>query len=195
MIADPLYVPWIRCNTMVLAWLHRSILKSIAMFVLYIDSANDVWHNLQLQFSHIDIFRISDLQEDLYKLRQGTFYVSKYFTQLKKYREQDCVIRFLKELNENFTHSKSQIMMMNPLPDIDKALSVVIQQEREMNKSISIISKITSNSEEAVACQFHTNSGNYNVKPSYFKGKTHGNNGARGHNHVCTHYGRTNHTA
>lgn len=51
-------------------------------------------------------------------------------TSIKRYREQDYVIQFLKGLNEKFTHLKSQIMMMNPLPDIDKVFYIVIQQER-----------------------------------------------------------------
>ncbi|KAI5417780.1 hypothetical protein KIW84_042409 [Lathyrus oleraceus] len=105
-VTDPLYAPWIRCNTMI-------------------------------RFSHSDTFRISDIQEDLYKLRQSTFDVSNYFTQLnilwdeldnyrpvlgcscavqcscgaiasvQKYREQDYVICFLNELNEKFTHYKT----------------------------------------------------------------------------------------
>ncbi|CAI8606828.1 unnamed protein product [Vicia faba] len=71
-VSDPLYASWIRCNTMVLLWIHRSISDCIAKSVLWIESAGGVWKNLQLRFSHSDIFRISDLQEDIYKLRQGT---------------------------------------------------------------------------------------------------------------------------
>ncbi|KAI5381239.1 hypothetical protein KIW84_040244 [Lathyrus oleraceus] len=137
LVADLLYAPWICCNNMVLAWFYRPISESIAKSVLWIDNAACVWHNLHILFSHSDIFCISDIQEDLYKLRQGTLDVSNYFTQLKvlwdeldnyrpvlgcscaifcscgviafvqKYREQDCVICFLKGLNENFTHFKS----------------------------------------------------------------------------------------
>ncbi|MCI25382.1 hypothetical protein A2U01_0046573, partial [Trifolium medium] len=39
LVSDPLYAPWIRCNTMVLAWLQRSISESIAKSVLWIDNA------------------------------------------------------------------------------------------------------------------------------------------------------------
>lgn len=85
-----------------------------------------------------------------------------------KCREQDCVIHFLKGLNEKFTHSKSQIMMMNPLPYIGKTFFIVIQQEREMNSSISAMTLIIINNEDIVAFQVH----NYNGKPSYSKGKT-----------------------
>ncbi|MCI47846.1 hypothetical protein A2U01_0069088, partial [Trifolium medium] len=61
-IGDPLYAPWIRCSTTVLAWIHRSISKSIARSVLWIDSATGVWKNLKLGFrkgisSEYPIFR------------------------------------------------------------------------------------------------------------------------------------------
>ncbi|XP_058766013.1 uncharacterized protein LOC131639539 [Vicia villosa] len=217
---DPLYAPWIRCNTMVLVWLHCSISEHIAKSVLWIDSATGVWKNLQTRFSHSDLFCISDIQENLYKLRQGNLDVSNYFTQLKvlwdeldnyrpivacscaipcscgaiasiqTYRAQDCVIRFL---NEKFTHSKSHIMMMIPLPDIDKAFSLVIQQEREMQSSIAATIPTENNNEETTAFQVQTNSGSYNDNPPYSKNNTQGLAGARGHSRVCTHCGRTNH--
>lgn len=210
---------------MVLAWIHRSISESIAKSVLWIESAAGVWKNLQLHFSQGDIFCISDIQEDLYKFRQGSLDVSNYFTQLKvmwdelknyrpvlacscaipcscgaigsikNYREQDYVIRFLKGLNEKFTHSKSQIIMMQPLPTIDKAFSSVIQQEREINYAGSPMAIPTvSTAEESTAFQLHSShSAHANGKNGqFFRGKP--QSGARGHNRVCTHCGRTNHT-
>lgn len=115
---------------------------------------------------------------------------------VKKYREQDYVIRFLKGLNEKFAHSKSQIMMMNPLPDINYAFSLVIQQEREMNSSFSMEVPSVSISEEVAALQVQTHEGNSNAKQctNNFRAKNQGYNSSRGHNRVCTHYNRTNHT-
>ena len=221
-VADPLYAQWIRCNTMVLSWIQRSISESIAKSVLWIDSAAGVWKNLQIRFSQSDIFRISDIQEDLYRFRQGTLDVSDYFTQLKVFwdelenyrplpfckcsiacscdavqsarvhREQDYVIRFLKGLNERFAHSKSQIMMMQPLPDIDKAFSLVIQQERELNSGTPFTSTESPSTETpATALQVNTHTNGKGV--SYGRGK--GPYPAlKGGNRVCTHCGRTNHT-
>ncbi|XP_050909665.1 uncharacterized protein LOC127123495 [Lathyrus oleraceus] len=226
-VSDPLYTPWIRCNTIVLAWIQRSIFDSIAKLVLWIDSAVGVWQNLQLRFSHGYIFRILDIQEDIYKLRQGTLDVSNYFTQLKvlwdelenymhilacsyaipyfcgaiastkKYCMHDQVIRFLKGLNEKFTHSKSQIMMMSPLPHIDKAFSLLIQQEQELNNFAYVMAKAYANIEEpiTVACQAKAHYGNSNGKPrnNAFRGKNQGFVGPRCQNHICIHCGRTNH--
>ena len=219
-VSDPMYAPWIRCNTMVLAWLHRSLSESIARSVLWIDTAAGVWKNLRVRFSQSDIFRISDLQEDLYRFRQGTLDVSDYFTQLKvywdelenycplpyckcsipcscgaiesvrAYREQDFVIRFLKGLNERFLHSKSQIMMMNPLPDIEQAFSLVLQQERELISS-NQNSATEVASESVVAMQVSSNHNNSNNKGSYYKGK--GQGSFKGGNRTCTHCGKNNH--
>ncbi|KAI5392589.1 hypothetical protein KIW84_077112 [Lathyrus oleraceus] len=114
-------------------------------------------------------------------------------TSVKKYIEHDYVIRFLQGLNEKSTHSKSQIMMMNPLPGVDKAFSLVIQQETEINSSVSSNVPSAVTNEEILASQFHTSPGNFNGKPgnNYFRGKS---QGQKGHNRMCTDYGRTNHT-
>ncbi|KAI5412042.1 hypothetical protein KIW84_056933 [Lathyrus oleraceus] len=57
-------------------------------------------------------------------------------TSLQVYRDQDYVIHFLKGLNEKFNATKSQIMLMTPLPAIDTIFSMIIQQEREFSLPI-----------------------------------------------------------
>ncbi|KAI5432085.1 hypothetical protein KIW84_036007 [Lathyrus oleraceus] len=71
----------------------------------------------------------------------------------------------------------------------------MIQQEREINYARSSMAIPTvSTTEEATAFQLHnSHSGHANGKNGqFFRGKPQG--GARGHNRVCTHCGRTNHT-
>lgn len=83
-----------------------------------------------------DIFRIADLQEDIFHFSQGNLGVSEYYTELKSmwdelenfrplvacrcaipctcdatrfvkvYRDQDYTIWFLKGLNEHYSHVK-----------------------------------------------------------------------------------------
>lgn len=79
----PLFAQWTRCNTMVLSWIQRSISDSIAKFVLLIDITSGVWKNLWIRFSHSDIFRISDIQEELHCFHQSTLDVYEYFIQFK----------------------------------------------------------------------------------------------------------------
>ncbi|XP_040950991.1 uncharacterized protein [Gossypium hirsutum] len=159
---DPLYSAWERCNTMVLSWLHHSISPSIMNSVLWLDFASDVWRDLRERFSQGDVFRISDLQEEINAFKQDDRSVTDYFTELKilwdelmnfrpipvcscptscscgvfatlqKYHDNDYVIRFLKGLYDRFAAVRSQIMLIDPLPTINKAFSLVIQQERHL---------------------------------------------------------------
>ncbi|XP_061361257.1 uncharacterized protein LOC133305140 [Gastrolobium bilobum] len=164
-IPDPTerrYAAWERCNTMVLTWLHRSIADSISQSILWMDRAFDVWRDLKERFSQSDIFRISDLHDEIFRLHQGANSVSDFYTQLKilwdeleslqptptckcvkpccsissevrNIRDRDYSIRFLKGLNEQFSHVKSQIMLMDPLPPINRVFSLITEQERQMN--------------------------------------------------------------
>ncbi|KAJ8766964.1 hypothetical protein K2173_012439 [Erythroxylum novogranatense] len=145
-LLDPMYPAWERCNTMVISWLNHSVSPSI--------------------FSS-DIYRISDLQEEISIFKQDDKSVTDYFTELKilwdellhfrplpacscatpcscgvlqtikRYNEDDCVIRFLKGLNDKYLSVRSQIMLLDPLPTINKVFSMVIQQERQFAISAS----------------------------------------------------------
>ncbi|KAK4282833.1 hypothetical protein QN277_014161 [Acacia crassicarpa] len=154
---DPLFPAWERCNNLVQGWLTRSISPTIAKSILWFDSASEIWTDLRSRFSQSDLFRISDLQEEICNLRQGNLTVSEYFTHLKilwdemnnirplkpcscgslstalRHREEDQVIRFLKGLNEQYNSTKSQIMLLDPLPSITRVFSLVSQQERELH--------------------------------------------------------------
>jgi len=47
------------------------------------------------------------------------------------YKDQDCVMRLLKGLNDQFSMARSQIFMMDPLLSMNKVYSLIIQQERQ----------------------------------------------------------------
>jgi hypothetical protein len=79
------------------------------------------------------------------------------------------IIRFLTGLNDNFSMVKSQNLLMDPLPPLNKVFSMVIQPERQGNFPSSDESKILLN-----AAKFKANS----------------KVGAR----VCTFCGKDNHT-
>ncbi|KAG8649450.1 hypothetical protein MANES_08G092911v8 [Manihot esculenta] len=52
-------------------------------------------------------------------------FINEYFTR------NNYEIRFLKWLNDQFANVKSQIMTMDPLPNVNKVFSLVLQQERQ----------------------------------------------------------------
>ncbi|MCI38018.1 flavonol sulfotransferase-like protein, partial [Trifolium medium] len=51
---------------------------------------------------------------------------------MKSYKDSDQVIRFLKGLNEQYYVVRFQIMLMDPLPNITKVYSLLVQQERQI---------------------------------------------------------------
>jgi hypothetical protein len=60
--SDPLSFSWCRCNNMVLSWLINSVSKEIAASIIYIESAADMWKDLQDRFSHLNGPRVFQLQ-------------------------------------------------------------------------------------------------------------------------------------
>jgi hypothetical protein len=81
------------------------------------------------------------------------------------------VVRFLTGLNDNFAVVKSQILLMDPLPPLNKVFSMVLQHERQGGFAPTDDSSIS-------------------INASRFKGQ----NSKSSSNRVCTFCGRDNHT-
>ncbi|KAI5408975.1 hypothetical protein KIW84_054702 [Lathyrus oleraceus] len=83
-------------------------------------------------------------------------------------------ICFLKGLNDNFNHVKSQILMVEPLPNVTKVFSSILQQERQLTSLITYESSkvlMRNTKTSKVNGIFHQKQGKGRSKPS-FQGKT-----------------------
>ncbi|XP_019457645.1 PREDICTED: uncharacterized protein LOC109358034 [Lupinus angustifolius] len=136
---DPSYRPWRRRNTMVLSWIQHSIKESIGKSILWMDSAAEVWKDLEERFSQGDMFRMVELQEEFHHLNQGNLSISEFYTQLKTIWEEIEIFIPIRSCPclENCTHGIIQDIMLNqPLPTIIKAFSLLIQQERQQQNPL-----------------------------------------------------------
>jgi hypothetical protein len=154
---DAHFDSWERCNDMVVSLINRTLSPVIASSVVYIDNAKTLWDDLKEWFTKGDHFRFSDLLQELHSIKQGESSISDFYTALKslwddledlrliedcsctiecscgciskvkKLRESEYVICFLKGLNDSFGNVKSQILHMEPLPSIGKVYSLVLQ--------------------------------------------------------------------
>ncbi|XP_020204961.1 uncharacterized protein LOC109790256, partial [Cajanus cajan] len=221
-VGDALLPAWKKCNNMVLSWIINSLDPEIIQSVLWIDIAKDLWDDLRDRYYQGDVFRISELQEAVYALRQGELSVTAYFTQLKglwqelenfrpipsctcanqcnckliptmkAYIEGDYVIRFLKGLNEQYFVVRSQIMLMDPLPTMSKVFSLLVQQERQMN--------IINGGQHVLTAYSGTNGrGNFkerNFKDNNFQSAGRGRGRGQGgkNQKVCSFCGKNGHT-
>ncbi|XP_058726649.1 uncharacterized protein LOC131598016 [Vicia villosa] len=205
---------------MIMSWINHSVEAEIAQSILWMDNATDMWNELKDRFYQGDIFRISDLQEEICMLKQGDATISSYYTKLKilwqeldnfrpnpecscistclaiskirSYRESDKVIGFLKDLNDQYSAIRSQIMWMDLLPNLCKVYSLLVQQERQAITPIDEAKVLAiSNS---ITYQQYQSKPNINSRG---RGSTRGGrfSGGKGRgNRICTRCGMTNHT-
>ncbi|KAL5543326.1 hypothetical protein UlMin_007110 [Ulmus minor] len=138
-----------------MSWILNAISKDIADSIMYVNNACDMWTDLHERFHQSNGPRIFQLKQQIHALVQGSNDVSSYFTKLKTLwdelsdfrpfpachcggmkdlvdcQHQDYVLQFLMGLNESFSQIRAQILMIEPLPSINKIFSLVIQEEHQ----------------------------------------------------------------
>ncbi|XP_050217401.1 uncharacterized protein LOC126668239 [Mercurialis annua] len=212
---DRNYESWERCNNMVISWLYRALTPSIAQSVSFLNFAVDIWENLRERFSQGDADRIADLQYEICSLKQNNMSISEYYTNLKilwdefinfrpipscsctpkcecggydlikKYQDNDYVIRFIKGLNDNFETVRSHILLLEPLPPINKAFSMALRHERQQglltdSTEVNAFAASSSNPDHSA----YYSKMNSNSQRKFFHKKP----------MLCSHCGLTNHT-
>ena len=204
---------WGRCNHLVQSWIINSVSDSIAQTVVFYDTAYDVWQDLHERFSKVDRIRIANLRSSINNLKQGTKYVLAYFTEMKALweelsshrpipscvcvhacrcdatrvakiqRNEDQIMQFLTGLNDNFGVVKTQVLLLDPLPSLNKVYSLVVQEESNnslpSSVSVSDDSTIQLNASEVEKSQWRGKGSFFNSqKPTRY----------------CTFCHKTNHT-
>jgi len=156
---------WSRCNDMVTSWLFNSLSREIADSVIYSRSARELWLSLEHRFGQSNGAKLFHLQKELSRLVQGNNNIAGYFTNLKrlwdeldslnsnikcscvcvcqgkhkmeKSMEDEKLIHFLMGLNDTYAQARGNILMMNPLPDINIAYSLILQDENQRETYMS----------------------------------------------------------
>ena len=74
---------WDACNNLVIAWIMNSVSDSIAESILYIESAAEIWKQLDKRFAVSNGARKYKLNKDVYNLKQSNTFINEYYTQMK----------------------------------------------------------------------------------------------------------------
>lgn len=61
----------------------NSVVESIGRSIVFLENVVDVWKELKEHFSQGDLIRISELQCEIYTLKQGSLSVTEFFSELK----------------------------------------------------------------------------------------------------------------
>ena len=100
---------------------------------------------------------------------------------------QDSIMQFLNRLSDCYSQVKTQILMMEPVPSIDKAFSLVIQEERQRFSTSNSAPSIESTTLAVKNQVFNQGSHSNNSNGRNFKG-----NATKGRL-VCSHCGKLGH--
>lgn len=68
---EKLFNAWKQENSMVLAWLHKSVSPTNRQSILWTDSARELWLHLKQRYSHGDAYRLLQFLEQFHTKKQG----------------------------------------------------------------------------------------------------------------------------
>ncbi|KAL2236839.1 UNVERIFIED_CONTAM: Retrovirus-related Pol polyprotein from transposon RE1 [Sesamum indicum] len=137
---------WIRTDSMVFSWIMNSISKDIAKAFSYAKSARSLWLQLEARFGQTNGPMIYNLQREIASISQGNMdcvdptpecTCASQRTVSNKIASTQ-LMQFLMGLNDSFSAIRSQILVMDPLPSVDKAYSLVLRVESQRQSSINI---------------------------------------------------------
>ncbi|XP_010525446.1 PREDICTED: uncharacterized protein LOC104803241 isoform X2 [Tarenaya hassleriana] len=167
--SDPNAVLWSRNNTMVSSWILHSVSADIASRLLYVKTAKGMWDKILKCFEQTSAPRRFSIKRRMNALRQGSLSVATFYNRLvalweekkaiqsspyckcgkctcgvdqrwNEYNEEDLVMDFLFGLNDSFESVREQILLIEPLPDLEKTYHLVSQQEHQRSIRLSSLS-------------------------------------------------------
>uniref|UniRef100_A0A803PXV5 Retrotransposon Copia-like N-terminal domain-containing protein n=1 Tax=Cannabis sativa TaxID=3483 RepID=A0A803PXV5_CANSA len=120
------YDAWCRCNNTVISWILHAISREILDSIMYHDNAAEIWAELHERFNERNAPRIFEVCE----YRPQPICSCGAMKVIQEYQEEDCLLEFLVRLNDSYSNVRSQILMRDPLPSVNKAYALMIQEER-----------------------------------------------------------------
>ncbi|GAV72661.1 LOW QUALITY PROTEIN: UBN2_3 domain-containing protein, partial [Cephalotus follicularis] len=122
---SPDFDAWTRCNSMVQSWLVQSTIPTISNSILWIEDTHAVWIDLCDRF-----------WDELSSYHSLPTCTCGAMTTLNTVQSVNQLMDLLQGLNESYSHIRS-LLLMEPLPSVNKAYSLILQEERQGSLSDS----------------------------------------------------------
>ncbi|XP_062114066.1 uncharacterized protein LOC133825090 [Humulus lupulus] len=142
----------------VISWILNSVSKEISASILYDELAAEIWRDLRVRFQRSNGPHIFNLRKELMNLKQDVQSVSIYYTRLKtiweelttyrpsctcnncscggvkklqEHHHMEYIMSFLMGLTDSYSQVRSNILLMDPLPDLSRVFHLVSQEENQ----------------------------------------------------------------
>ncbi|XP_042980001.1 uncharacterized protein LOC122310190 [Carya illinoinensis] len=116
---DPLMEAWERCNDVVVSWIHNSLKKSLASLSQGDDSVSIYFGKIKTIWDELALY--GPMPEC--SCAQLKILMERY--------QRDCVIQFLMGLSDCYSNTRDQIMLIEPMPALNRVFSMIQQQEKQ----------------------------------------------------------------
>ena len=162
---------WERTNAVVCSWLLGSMSESIYSNHIHSETAKEIWDEIAETYNKSDGSVMFNLHQKINSLTQNGSPLSEYFTKLDSlWKDFDGLInitectcevavklkdharlmklmQFLSGLDESYNQVKSHILLMEPLPTVKTAYSILSREESfQKNGNVSTTGTKTPNS-------------------------------------------------
>lgn len=142
---------WEKYDCLVSSWILNSMPKELSEDFLYDESSRELWKELEQRFGQSNGPLLYQLERNINLTMQNDMSIMEYYIKMKRlwseygllrpdpichcvcdcnafqkiteYKEDDKLIQFLMGLNETYDNVINQILLMEPLPSINKAYS------------------------------------------------------------------------
>ncbi|XP_076886566.1 uncharacterized protein LOC143536469 [Bidens hawaiensis] len=152
---QPHFSYWQQCKDIVLSWILNTLNHDIRDSVLYAKTAQILWNELNSRYGQAKAAKIYQLQKNPCQINQGSNDIATYFAKIKsnwdvlnaintipsctcgaahafaKREEDQRLIQFLVGLNPSYDMIRSNILMMQPLPSMDRAYRILMKDEKQ----------------------------------------------------------------
>ncbi|KAL0457111.1 UNVERIFIED_CONTAM: Retrovirus-related Pol polyprotein from transposon RE1 [Sesamum latifolium] len=147
---------WIRKDYLVITWILNNVSKTIVDAFMYVNSGRSMWLELEARYGKSNGPMIYNLEREISSITQGDLSITEYYTKIRKlWDEIACLdpppvctctahrgtvareashqlMQFLMGLSTPFANVRSQILVMDPRPDVAKAFAMLLNVKKEL---------------------------------------------------------------
>ncbi|KAG8646332.1 hypothetical protein MANES_10G147201v8 [Manihot esculenta] len=170
---------------MVTIWIFSSLSKELIDAFIYAPSSQILWEEIKERFGQSNGPLLYQIKQEINSLTQANTSIMIYFTKIKRlwdeltylktlpYGNVDKLIQFLMGLNDSYDHIRNHILLLDPLPTINKAYSMVgrVEKQREIHsdtmEDFNLVMMMRNQPQENITCDYCK--GNGHTRKTCFK--------------------------